>query len=113
MQICNHEEADTRIVVHAVHAVEQGAKVIQVRTVDKDVIVNLVRVFHDLVVTCPLVRIWVAFGMGKNYRFFHINAICASLDEPMSRALSVFHAFSGCDTTSAFSGKGKKLAWMA
>ncbi|KAK3889183.1 hypothetical protein Pcinc_006755 [Petrolisthes cinctipes] len=30
MQNCNHEEADTRIVVHAMHAVEQGAKLLDV-----------------------------------------------------------------------------------
>jgi hypothetical protein len=54
--------------------------------------------------------------MGKHYRFYHINAICASLGEPRSRALPVFHAFSGCDTTSAFKGKSKKSvcqAWQA
>ena len=51
--------------------------------------------------------------MGKNYRFYHINVICATLGEPQSRALPVFHAFSGCDTTSAFNGKGKKSAWQA
>ena len=79
MQNCNHEEADTRIVVHIVHALEQGAKTFHVRTVDTDVVVILVGTFYDLIVTQPLIDIWVAFGMGKNYRFYHINAICASL----------------------------------
>ena len=51
--------------------------------------------------------------MGKHYRFYHINAICASLGEPKSRALPVFHSFSGCDTTSAFKGKSKKSIWEA
>ena len=51
--------------------------------------------------------------MGKNYRFYHINAICERLGVPQSRALPVFHAFSGCDTTSAFNGKGKKSVWQA
>ena len=51
--------------------------------------------------------------MGKHYRFYHINAICARLGEPKSRALPVFHAYSGRDTTSAFKGKSKKSAWQA
>ena len=34
MSKCNHEEADTRIVEHILHALEQGMKIIQVRTVD-------------------------------------------------------------------------------
>ena len=101
MKNCNHEEADTRVVVHIVHALEQGAKTIQVRTVDTDVVVILAGTFHDLITTHPLADIWVAFG----------NAICASLGEPKSRALPVLHAFSGCDTTSAFNGKGKKSVW--
>ena len=37
MSCCNHIEADTRIVVHAQHALEQGAKSVHVRTVDTDV----------------------------------------------------------------------------
>jgi len=113
MQNCNHEEADTRTVVHIVHALEHGAKTFHVRTVDTNVVVILVGTFYDLRVTQPLIDIWVAFGMGKNYRFYHISAICASLEEQQSRALPVFHAFSGCDTTSAFRGKRKKSVWQA
>ena len=30
-----------------------------------------------------------------------------------ARCLTVFHALSGCDTTSAFVGKGKHSAWQA
>ena len=72
MQNCYHEEADTRSMVHVLHALKQGEQT--------------------------------------------INAICESLGEPQSRSLPVFHAFSGCDTTSAFNGKGKKSvlqAWQA
>ncbi len=113
MQSCNHEEADTRVVVHILHALEHGERTVLVRTVDTDVVVILVGTFHDLAAVQPLLDIWVAFGTGKNYRFYSINAICASLEEPRSRALPVFHAFWGCDATSAFNGKGKKSAWQA
>lgn len=61
----------------------------------------------------PQVDIWIAFGMGKNFRFYSINAICSSLGEAKSRALPVFHSVTGCDTVSAFKGKGKKSAWQA
>ena len=99
---CNHEEADTRIVVHILHALEQGAKTVLVRTVDTDVVVNLVGKFYDLLKTQPLTDIWMAFGMGKKYRYLNINAICESLGESKSQALPVLHSYSGCDTTSAF-----------
>ena len=79
MPDCNHEEADTRIVVHAQHALQQGMKNIEIRTVDTDVIVIFAGVFYDLIFTQPLADIWVAFGVGKNYRFLSINAICHTL----------------------------------
>ena len=113
MSDCNHEEADTRIVVHAQHALQQGMKNIEIRTVDTDVIVILASMFYDLLVIQPLADIWVAFGVGKNYRFLSINAICHTLGRPKAQALPVFHALTGCDTTSAFRGKGKKSAWQA
>ena len=99
--------------VQVLHALKQGEQTIGVRNVDTDVVVILAGTFHDLVATQPLADISVAFAMGKNYRFYQINAICESLGEPQSRALPVFHAFSGCDTTSAFNGKGKKSVWQA
>ena len=113
MDDCNHEEADTRVMVHIRHALEQGAETVLVRTVDTDVMVIQVGLFFDLVTIQPSCDFWIAFGMGKNYRLYHINSICESLGEPRSRALPVFHAFSGCDTTSAFNRKGKKSLWQA
>lgn len=103
---CNHEEADTRIVVHLMHALQNGARTVQVRTVDTDVVAILVGKFRDFTEVQPLANIWVAFGTGKNFCFHHINSICVSLGELRSQSLPVFHAFSGCDTTSSFLGKG-------
>lgn len=79
---CNHEEADTRIVVHIHHALEQGMKKVEVRSVDTDVVIILVGVFYELIKTQSSADIWVAFGTGKNYRLLSINAICESLGEP-------------------------------
>ena len=50
--------------------------------------------------------------MGRSFKFISINKICASLGEQKSRSLPVFHAFCGCDITSAFNGKGKRSAWQ-
>ena len=71
---CNHEESDTRILVHAKDANSTGAKNVLVRTVDTDVTVFLVGHFHELLV-------WIAFGMGKGYRRYSINAICDHIGE--------------------------------
>jgi len=45
MPNCNHEEADSRVVIHILQALEQGFKRIEVHTVDTGVIVILVGVF--------------------------------------------------------------------
>jgi len=82
-------------VVHIQHALEQGEKTIHVRTADTDVVVILAVVLRELIATQPLADIWIDFGMGKNYRFFHINTICVTLGESQSKALPVFYAFSG------------------
>ena len=113
MPNCNHEEADTRIVVHVLHALEQGLKSIEVRTVDTDVVVILAGAFFELIKIQACIDLWIAFGVGKNFKFYSVNSICATIGEPRSQALPVFHALTGCDTTSAFRGKGKKLAWQA
>lgn len=113
MMNCNHEEADTRIVVHVLHALNQGMKSIKVRTVDTDVVIILVGAFFDLLQNQPMADTWIAFGMSKNYRFYSVNAIYNYLGKAKSRALPVFHALTGCDTTSFFKGKGKKSSWQA
>lgn len=114
MSECSHEEADTRIVVHVYHAIiDEEVKTVLVRTVDTDVVVVLIGKFHFLKGANPSLDLWVAFGMGRNYKLININAICTHLGEARSKSLPVFHAISGCDTTSSFYGKSKVSAWKA
>lgn len=70
-------------------------------------------VFGQLLAQYPHVNIWIGFGMGKNYKEFHMNSIFKDLGRDTCLALPGFHAFTGCDTTSQFQGKGKKTAWAA
>ena len=116
MPNCNHEEADTRIVVHVLLSLQQGLTTAQVRTVDTDAVVVLIGVFHKLLLSQPKADIWIAFGVGKKYRLNSINTLSTSLGTRRSQALPMLHVISGCDTTSAFWGKVKKSfrqAWMA
>ena len=113
MQPCHHEEADTRLVVHLVDAVRVRHTNFLVRTVDTDVIVIIIGKFFYLSSLNPSLNIWVAFGKGKHFSYLHINSICTVLGKDKSLSLPVFHSFIGCDTTSGFFGKGKKIAWEA
>ena len=76
MRSCNHEEADTRILVHVKDALAKGARSVLVRTVDTDVVVILVAQFHTLSLPWPGTSFWVAFGMGKHFQLLSINSIC-------------------------------------
>lgn len=44
-------------------------------------------------------------------RYIPAHAISQSLGPSKAMALPAFHALTGCDTTSAFFGKGKRTAW--
>ena len=111
---CSHEEADTRMVVYILHAVQvETTRKDLVRIADKDVIVLLVGKYHFLKEIQPDLDIWGAFGMGRNFRFITVNAICSHLGEARSRSLSVLHELSGCDPTSSFYGQCKVSAWQA
>ncbi len=108
---CDHEEADTRLLVHLIDTLKSGCSSCVIRTVDTDVVVILIGNFHQLLTINHSVSIWVAVGAGKAFTYFHINSSCHSLGKDKSLALPVFHSFTGCDTTSGFFGEGKKLAW--
>ena len=60
-----------------------------------------------------LAEFWVGFGRGKNLRDIPIHDICSDLGPSRSVALPLFHAITGCDTTSHFLGCGKKTAWAS
>ena len=113
MRSCNYEEADRRILLHVRDALDKEGRSVFVRTVDKDVLVILIAQFHMLPSTWSGLSFCVAFGMGKNFQLLSVNTICEYLGKQKSSALPFFHAFTGCDTTSAFLGKGKKSAWEA
>ena len=77
------------------------------RTSHRDVITHLLAIrtaaiLHD---------IWVDFGHGKIFRYISAHSIAAALGTERSRGLLFLHAFSGCDTVSAFCGIGKKTVW--
>ena len=113
MLLCDHEEADMRIVVHVTDALKKGRSTCVVRTVDTDVVVILIGKLFYFTTLNSAANIWVAFGAGKSYMYWHINTIYHNLGEERSLALPFFHHFTGCDTTSAFFRRGKRLAWEA
>ena len=106
---CNQEEADSRIFLHVAAATSSGHQKVIVRTTDSDVVVLAVSAFVAL--EHQLEELWVAFGTQRRFRYIPIHVIVEQLGTSKAAALPTFHALTGCDTTSAFFGKGKKSAW--
>ncbi|KAL8561151.1 hypothetical protein ACOMHN_054522 [Nucella lapillus] len=105
---CNHEEADSRMLLHASHAAQHGHHAILIRTVDTDVVVLAVSLAQELQ---PEDKLWLAFGTGQSFRYLAAHEIAAGLGREKARALPIFHALTGCDTVSSFAKRGKKTAW--
>ena len=104
----SHEEADSRILLHVSHAANHGQHKILIKTVDTDVVVLAVSVAQGLL---PEDELWLACGTGKSFRYLAAHEIAAGLGPEKAQALPMFHALTGCDTTSSFAGHGKKTAW--
>ncbi|KAK3920030.1 Chromosome-associated kinesin KIF4 [Frankliniella fusca] len=92
---CNHEEADTRIMLHVQDAVQQGRERIMIRTVDTDVVVVAVSCVQKLT---SLKELWIHIGTGANQKFLADHEIAESL---------------GCDQVSSFRGRSKNTAFEA
>ena len=107
LEPCSHEEADTRLMVHALDATLCGHRRIQIRSNDTDVVVLAISVASSISVD----ELWIAYGTGKHLRNIPAHSIAASLGREKASALPMFHSITGCDTVSFFGGRGKKTAW--
>lgn len=103
---CLHEEADTCLFLHAGDAVLNGYKKLCIRTVHTDVI-PAITVFNQINPS----ELWLAFGTKLHFCYMLIHEVVNKMDPMIIKTLLVFHAFTGCDTVSAFGGRGKMAAW--
>ena len=96
--------------LHSYHAAGSGYDTVKIRTVDTDVVVLAISFFSRLSAS----ELWIHYGVGRgrSARLIAVHEISASLGPTKCSVLPTFHALTGCDTTSAFYGKGKKTAWL-
>ena len=98
---CNHEEFDTRVMLHAANAVSHGYKRILIIANDTDIIVLGISFFSDIGAD----KLWVSFGIANKLRNIPIHDICSTMSSATAKALPAFHALIGSDNTSFFSGR--------
>ena len=99
----DHEEADTRIVLHARDAAVRGYHQVNVLCRDTNVLVLLLAHRQDL---CQEISMF--FSTSRTKRYFAVHKI--SLPEEKRKSLLAFHTITGCDTTSQSGGTGKQSA---
>lgn len=100
----NHDEADTRILLHAKSAKEQGFERLVISSRDTDVLVLLIHFADDL-----SREIWFQTGTAKQRSFVAVHAV--DIEPALRLNLPGLHAISGCDTVSQLCGIGKSTAW--
>ncbi|KAG1714425.1 Transmembrane protein 165 [Nymphon striatum] len=102
----DHEEADTRVVLHCVHASSQH---IVVSARDTDITIILLAHFDSM--HCE--KLWLKAGTSKKLKYIPIHEIrnTLSFEQPVLDALLAFHAITGCDTVSYLMGHSKKTSW--
>ena len=107
LEPCNHEEAETRLLLHVYRGSLQGMKKVSIVTVDTDVVIIALYHFSSLNID----ELWVEFGAGQFRRFLPVHTYAIMLKEVACCGLPFWFTITGYDTVSMFGGRGKKTAW--
>ena len=107
----NHEDADTRMMLHAQHASQHFQKIL-ISIPETNVFI--ICLSFQLVTNTNL---YFITGVRNSRQLINIGAVveninqnlnlCESPKESLLSAFVRFHSFTGCDTLSAFAGRGK------
>eukprot|EP00745_Piridium_sociabile_P027749 TRINITY_DN44663_c0_g1_i3.p1 TRINITY_DN44663_c0_g1~~TRINITY_DN44663_c0_g1_i3.p1 ORF type:complete len:1606 (-),score=395.32 TRINITY_DN44663_c0_g1_i3:590-5317(-) len=100
--LSTQEEADTRLLLHALHAARSGSKAVVITAEDTDVMVICLGLHKDI--PC---QIYQKRGTQNRTRFVDITKLGKALGDSICNSLIGLHAFTGCDSVSAFAGRGK------
>ena len=102
---CHQEEADGRLLFHAIHADREGYQAAVICSEDTDIFIMSLA-FHDKIGA----SLFQKCGTKARRRVVDITKVAATVGIDVCRALVGVHAYTGCDTVSAFAGKGKAKA---
>ena len=100
----DHEEADTRLILHCIHA-HVESMVMYIR--DTDVLVLLLPHYDKMGCTNLLMKT----GTSKHPKYIPVHAIHCQVPIGQVSSILAFHAITGCDSVSQLSGHSKTTAW--
>ena len=99
----SQEDTDTRVVLYCKRGKENGFKYARLRSPDSDIFFILIYYAQYL----QGITILFETGKGNKKRIINVTKIAEKYSQVNCAALLGIHAFTGCDSTSAFIGKGK------
>ena len=99
-----HEEADTRMILHAIY---NDFKYIVVSSKDTDVLVLMASHFNNI--SCN--ELWMMAGTKKNPKNIPVHDIVKCIPQQVLESLIPFHTLTGCDTTSFIANHTKTSTW--
>ena len=103
-----HEEADTRMILHAANAVRDSpTSAIVIQSPDTDV--RVLCVSHFTGIGCN--ELWFRTGVTDQQRYIPVHSIQEKQGERLWQSLPAFHAPTGCDSISSLSRRGTKKQW--
>ncbi|GBN57515.1 hypothetical protein AVEN_86567-1 [Araneus ventricosus] len=97
----DHEEAGTKLLLHAYYA-SKSSPAVFIKSLDTDVFILSLAAsdkFH--------VDLYLIMGTNHSFQIKNIMHIAQILGSGFCSAIVGLHIFTGCDTCSAFKGKGK------
>ena len=89
--LCNHEEADSRMMIHALDASLHGHRRVKTRSSDTDVVILAVSIAPTLQLDEP----WISFSSSKQVRYLPAHTIATSLGQEKASVSPMFHALTG------------------
>lgn len=92
------EEADVRLIPHAMHAIHRGTTRILILCSDTDVFV-LGLSFWNQMSSAGLQELWMRTGVGDSLRYVPLHQI-ADQNQNLCKVLVAAHILTGCDNTS-------------
>ena len=98
----SQEETDSRVVLYCIYGKDMGYDCIRVRSPDSDIFSILLHHAFSAGVT-----IHFETGTGNRKRLINMTELAKMYTQEYCTALMALHAFTGCDSTSAFKGVGK------
>ena len=103
---CDHEEADTRLLLHAKHASDHGFSGVAIKSPDTDVFLLI-----DAMEQNFSADLYFMTGNQNHSRIILLKKVCDKVGSDICNSIIGFHVFTGCDSVSSFHGKEKRKAW--